>query len=33
LGLDTDAAATLQLELKQIFADLNLAERLQVKAT
>src|SRR5712692_11099784 len=32
LGLDTDAAATLQLELKQIFADLNLAERLQVKA-
>jgi hypothetical protein len=32
LGLDTDAAAALQLELRQIFEDLNLAERLQVKA-
>ena len=32
VGLDTDAAAALQLELKQIFADLNLAERLQVTA-
>jgi hypothetical protein len=33
LGLDTDAAAALQLELRQIFEDLNLTERLQVKAT
>jgi hypothetical protein len=32
LDLDTDAAAVLQLELRQIFEDLNLAERLQVKA-
>jgi len=31
LVLDRDTAATLQLELRQIFADLNLAERLQVK--
>jgi hypothetical protein len=32
VGLDTDAATALQLELKQIFEDLNLAERLQVTA-
>ena|SRR5713101_5572807 len=31
VGLDTDAAAAFQLELRQIFADLNLATQLRVE--
>ena len=31
VGLDTDAATALQLELRQIFADLNLATQLRVE--